>query len=163
MKDGNRAELNVVSYADKSLLAVGDMLASEMKKIGVVVNVTGTKDTRTYETEDNFDMILITYGMCMIGNPYYWNNTMVASTASSNTGHYNNPEVDKLIADMNAEPDTAKRDKICKEIQQHMIDDQHWIVFAHKMLWSVTNDKVENFKQSPCQYYLITNELDMKA
>lgn len=163
MKDGNRAELNVVSYADKSLLAVGDMLASEMKKIGVVVNVTGTKDTRTYETEDNFDMILITYGMCMIGNPYYWNNTMVASTASSNTGHYNNPEVDKLIADMNAEPDTAKRDKICKEIQQHMIDDQHWIVFAHKMLWSVTNDKVENFKQSPCQYYLITNELDMKS
>ena len=162
-KDGNRAALNVISYADNSLLAVGDMLSSEMKKIGVEVTVTGTKDTRTYEVEDNFDAILITYGMCMIGNPYYWNNTMVASTASSNSGHYNNPEVDQLIVELIAEPDTTKRDKICKEIQQHMIDDQHWIVFAHKMLWSVTNDKVLNFKQSPCQYYLIDNKIDMKA
>jgi peptide/nickel transport system substrate-binding protein len=89
--------------------------------------------------------------------------TPVASTASSNTGHYNNSEVDALIEELNAEPDTAKRDQICKQIQQHMIDDQHWIVFAHKKLWTVFNNRVSGFVQSPCQYYFTTNEIDITA
>jgi peptide/nickel transport system substrate-binding protein len=159
-KDGAVLDLKCVCYSDSSLLAVGDMLTSELKDLGINLSVVSTTDTRTYEEADDFDMILITYGMCMIGNPYYWNNTMVYSTASSNTGHYNNPEVDALIDQLNVEADMDKRDDICFQIEQHMIDDCHWIVFAHKKLWTVYNNTVvAPYEQSSCQYYLADNTL----
>ncbi len=161
-KDGVVLDLQCVAYADESLLAVGDLVASQLSEIGINMSVISTTDTRTYEEADDFDLILITYGMCMIGNPYYWNNTMVYSTASSNTGHYNNPEVDALIDEMNVEADTERRDELCKEIQQHMLDDCHWIVFAHKMLWTTYNSTVvASFEQNRCQYYLIDNTIEL--
>ncbi len=160
-KDGNKLSFKVVAYNDPSLLAVGDLLAAQLKEVGIEITVEATYDTRSYETADDFDMILITYGMAMIGNPYYWMNTMVASTANANSGHYANADVDKLIDEMNAASDEATRDDLCFQIEQHMIDDCHWIVFAHKCIYYVMSDKVTGFTASPCQYYTFTNEMDL--
>ncbi len=160
-KDGNKLSFKVVAYNDPSLLAVGDLLAAQLKEVGIEITVEATYDTRSYETADDFDMILITYGMAMIGNPYYWMNTMVASTANANSGHYANADVDKLIDEMNTASDEATRDDLCFQIQQHMLDDCHWIVFAHKCIYYVMSDKVTGFTASPCQYYTFTNEMDL--
>ncbi|MCI6018130.1 MAG: ABC transporter substrate-binding protein [Clostridiales bacterium] len=160
-KDGVKLSFKVVCYQDASLLAVADLLTSALKNIGIELTTEATYDTRSYEDTDDFDIIMITYGMAMIGNPYYWMNTMVASSANANTGHYNNTEVDSLIAKMNTTADTEQRDALCFEIQQHMLDDCHWVVFAHKSIYYVYADKVMNFTASPCQYYTIDNQIDI--
>lgn len=160
-RSGVDLSFRVVAYNDPALLAVGDLLASQLKKIGIKITVEATYDTRSYETADNFDMILITYGMAMIGNPYYWMNTMVASSANANSGHYANPEADTLIAQMNKAPTAQERDALCFQIQQHMLDDCHWIVFAHKSIYYVFSDKVTGFTASPCQYYTFDNQIDL--
>ena len=160
-KDGVKLSFKVVCYASDALLSTDDLLASQLKDIGIALAIESTYDTRSYETADDFDMIMITYGMAMIGNPYYWMNTMVASTANANSGHYSNPEVDTLIAKMNAAKTTEERDDLCFQIQQHMLDDCHWIVFAHKCIYYVHSDKVLNFTASPCQYYTFNNQIDL--
>ena len=160
-KDGVSLSFKVVSYASDDLLRTADLLASQLKEIGIEITVESTYDTRSYETADDFDMILITYGMAMIGNPYYWMNTMVASDANANSGHYSNPQVDALIDQMNAADTDEERDDLCFQIQQHMLDDCHWIVFAHKCIYYVHSDRVLNFTASPCQYYTFDNQIDL--
>lgn len=161
-KDGVKLSFKMVSFQDASLLAVADLLTSTLKDIGIELSTEATYDTRSFEDADDFDILLITYGMAMIGNPYYWMNTMVASTANANTGHYNNAQVDTLISQMNAAKDTAERDDLCFQIQQHMIDDCHWVVFAHKSIYYVYNSKLKNFTASPCQYYTMDNLMDIE-
>lgn len=160
-KDGVTLSIQMVCYTDDSLLAVADMLSSELSKLGIELNVTSTYDYISYEAEDNFDIMMITYGMAMIGNPYYWMSTMVDSEANANSGHYANAEVDALIDQMNAAFEPDQRDALCFEIQQHMLDDCHWVVFAHKDIFYVYSDHVTNFKASPCQYYVLDNQIDL--
>ena len=71
-KDGVTLSFKVVCYASDALLSTADLLASQLKDIGIALTIESTYDTRSYETADDFDMIMITYGMAMIGNPYYW-------------------------------------------------------------------------------------------
>ncbi len=69
--------------------------------------------------------------------------------APVNSGHYSNPEVDKLIDAARAEPDQAKRAALYKQMQAILADDAPWVFICNWKQNGVSAANVKGFQLHP--------------
>jgi len=69
--------------------------------------------------------------------------------AAINSGYYSNPEVDKLIDEGRAEPDTIKRAAIYRRMQEIVFDDAPWVYVANWKQNAVVAKSVKGFDLHP--------------
>ena len=84
-------------------------------------------------------------------------NTIAHSTGNLNFG-YNNPEVDKLIEQLQEEFDTAKRAELAIEIQNKLLEDDSFCFMFHMNMFMAYKKGVKGINQSAVDYYHITKD-----
>jgi ABC-type transport system substrate-binding protein len=75
------------------------------------------------------------------------------SKGAGNTAFYENPEVDKLLADAVAVADQEERKKIYHQAEQIIVDDAPWIFIGYQKHQVVTRANVTDFQLQPTYIY----------
>ena len=76
-----------------------------------------------------------------------------ASIGAGNTAFYENPDVDKLLADAVAVSDQEERKKIYHQAEQLIVDDAPWIFLGYQKHQVVTRANITDFQLQPTYIY----------
>ncbi|TDR85254.1 ABC transporter substrate-binding protein [Enterovirga rhinocerotis] len=129
--DGTRFALSLdyIPYGD-DYKRTGEFIKASLKRVGIDVNVRG-QDTAAYTRrvygDRDFD-IAITW-FAAFSDPQvgvtraYWSDSIGKNVPWTNASGYRNPTVDKIIADVQGEPDPAKRIALFKQFQRIVLGD----------------------------------------
>lgn len=157
---GFRAVLWAMDTLTDTNLAV--VLSEQLRQVGIDLEILRydrsvywdrfdaylTSDGKKYPTKPGvFDMFVAgwTGGEMPHGFLYY----LFRSNDSSNAGFYENPEVDRLLAESLEVTDEAKRDAIYKKLQAIIVADAPWIFAYHSQLIMGMNPTLEGFTPHP--------------
>ncbi len=162
-KDGTALSFTTITYSyNTACMQLADMLQAELGNIGIQLNI------ETYDVLDDsltsgaFDIAILNYAMAPIGTSQYFVNMMFTTGASNNYGSYTNEKVDTLAKELGVTMEKEKRDSITKEICQEVLNDQAFAFVADQQLIFAYSKKVSGIKINPTEYYLITNEIEVK-
>lgn len=154
---GFEATLWAMDTATDTNLAV--ILSEQLRRLGIRLNIIRydravywdkfdaylTNDGKKYPTKEGvFDMFVAgwTGGETPHGYLYY----LFRSDDSSNSSFYENPEVDRLLAESLKTTDEAARDEIYKKLQEIIVTDAPWIFGYHNHLVLGMNPLLEGFQ-----------------
>lgn len=71
-------------------------------------------------------------------------------------------QVDELLVELAVEGDNDRRNELAVEIQQQILEDVPVINLCHLKIFVVTQKNVVNAKADPCEYYYLTQDLDVE-
>ena len=155
-KNSEKLSLNIITYSTKAELPVFcDALKSQLKEVGIELNVSVYESIIEQSQSGDFDICLYSFTMLPTGDPEYFIDIAFKTGASSNYGHYSNEEVDKLANKLSTEFDTTKRNELATQICQIVMDDAGFAVIGHANYTYVMNKKVTNLEAHPSEYYLL--------
>lgn len=157
--DGNRFSLSLdyIPYGD-DFKRTGEFIKASLKRVGIEVNVRG-QDTAAYTRrlygDRDFD-IAITW-FAAFSDPQvgvtraYWSQSVGKNIPWTNASGYRNPAIDKIIAEVQGEPDGAKRVELFKRFQRTVMEDlptlpllelRFFTVEASNLRHPITGDQV---------------------
>ena len=165
LADGTPVEITLYNCSTyERFVRLADDLQSKLASIGIKLNITSVdywlQDTETYN-KDNPDMTIDSYGMAPTGDAGYFANMMFTSKGSGNFGKYSNPDVDKLVEQLNATFDDNERTELTKQISQKVLDDSPYIFFGNSQTSYIAREGVTGFALAPSEYYFITVDTDV--
>ena len=165
LADGTPVEIkfyNCATYERFDRLSAD--LQQKLEQIGIKLDIVSVdywlQDEETY-TKDDPDLTLDSYGMAPTGDADYFASMCFVSDASQNFGKYSNPEVDALVAQLEATFDEAERTDIIKQISQKVLDDNAYIFFGNSETSYIAREGVTGFALAPSEYYFITVDTDI--
>lgn len=163
--DGAPLSLDLYTCTNyERFVSEADDLQSNLAQAGIKLNIVPTdyflEDAETFAADDP-DMTLDSYAMAPTGNQAYFANMGFATNASNNFGKYSNPEVDALIAQLNATYDADERNALAIQIAQRVLSDLPYIFFANTEACVVADSSVKGLDAAPSEYYFITVDADI--
>jgi peptide/nickel transport system substrate-binding protein len=160
-KNGKNINLIIAvgSGGNDSLFA--QSLQSRLKEIGLKLDIKTYENANTLYSDNDFDIGMSGLMMAPTGNPQYFINLAFITGGSRNEGHYSNPEVDSLAKELETTYGQAKRDEITFKIEQIIIDDVSYVVFANRLADCVTKAEVKGIVMNPSEYYIIDKNTDI--
>jgi peptide/nickel transport system substrate-binding protein len=144
--DGIRAKMTIdyIPGSDEQQKNVAEYLKSQLKKIGIELEVRASPDFPTWAGRvggHDFDMsmdIVFNWGDPVIGvHRTYLSSNIRQGVIWSNTQSYSNPKVDEILNAAAVEPDTAKRKALYDEFQM-IIGDDVPIYFVNSLPYHTT-------------------------
>lgn len=103
------------------------LIQAELAKIGVKMNIQNVARAQFLEMQKEKNLTAyISKWTSFVNDPGYHLGFLLYGKGSSNYGNYENPQVDKLWEQANAEPDQAKRDVLYKQAQEIITTDAPW-------------------------------------
>lgn len=161
-KDGERLSINWLTYPSRlELPKLAEYAQATLKEIGIEVNVNNTADHLSYASAGEFDLYVSSLTTAPTGDPEYFFNSTVTQTAAKNYGKYQNPEVDTIISELRSTFDTEKRSELAVQAQQIILDDGAYFFVSHLNMGVVTKANVSGIVVHPCDYYIITENLQI--
>lgn len=121
--DGYYFKLTLTFFESGNWADVVSIIKANLDKVGIKVDIEAMEmaawQTKVLENQDYQMTMLAGYQ----GPDVSAISGRIRSTGSTNVAGYNNPELDKLLADGAAETDLAKRQEIYSEVQRIMLED----------------------------------------
>lgn len=150
-KDGKPLELSLFTWPQRpGQPPMAEALASQMKEIGIKVNV----DVVDYSVIDErrsrgeWDMVLGAMNVAMVPDPSYILESNFKTGGSSNNG-YSNAEVDQLLNDASQTNDQKKRLEDFNQVQEIVQEDLPIITVAYYGLAIAMKDYVKGYVFDP--------------
>lgn len=154
-------EVKLTTMDSKERIALAEVVQSQLKGIGIKVNIEVMEYGTFVETvhSGNTEMILISWRNVTGDADYNQYNLMHSKSkgASGNTSFYSNPEVDKLVEDARKESDTDKRLEMYAKAQEIEMEDAVYIPVRIIENVAVISKDVSGFEISPSGYLELTN------
>ncbi len=149
--DGKKPRLTV-SYkttTDLTRVAVAKAIASDLKKVGIDVNVE-TLEWGRFKADVEAGKVQM-WSLSWIGfkDPDIYRFAFATESFPPNGGNrgwYSNPELDKLLSAARAETDFAKRAASYEKVQQLVATEQPYVFLWHEEIFAVVNKKVSGFE-----------------
>ena len=158
--NGEPISLRLLTYQTKAELPIFcNEMASSAKQLGIELKVEVYESVTEQEKTGDFDLMMISYAMVPTGDPQYFASLAFRTGGSSNYGHYSNPAVDDLIAQLETETDSEARIALTKEIQELVMEDAGFLVIGHSKYYYVMNANVTGLHTNPSEYYLLNAEI----
>ena len=158
--NGEPISLRLLTYQTKAELPIFcNEMASSAKQLGIELKVEVYESVTEQEKTGDFDLMMISYAMVPTGDPQYFASLAFRTGGSSNYGHYSNPAVDDLIAQLETETDSEARIALTKEIQDLVMEDAGFLVIGHSKYYYVMNANVTGLHTNPSEYYLLNAEI----
>ena len=154
-KDGSAVSLVMAIGLGESDSLFAQALRSNLRQIGIDLQIEPHENTNTTYEEGTFDIALKNLHMAPTGNPQYFFDLCFLPGVSNNNGGYDNPEVTSLIEKLAATADPDERNDIAFEIEQKVLDDMYYLVFANIDFTSVCKDTVTGLVMNPSEYYIV--------
>jgi len=160
-KDGEKLTLILVSSTDNETMNNSQALQSNLKSIGVDLQIEEYKSASD-GTAEGKEWDLTTGGKILAptGNIQYFANTMLKTGASTNVGNYSNAEIDALAVQLESTFDTNERDDIARQIVQNVLDDGYIAPIAFRNFFAVSTTNIKDFNINPSKYYFLDNQID---
>ena len=164
-KDGIPVCLNLCYYAARSLDSIALLMQEQLKSIGIDVTLACAEDPdSTYIASGDFDIALY----CMIsdknGDPYYFIDSTLRSSAYFNVGGFDDQECESLINQLQYEVDSEVRTELANKIIQTAIDDNAFGYIGLFNKITVSRPEVSGiFENSPFDFYLIDADTDIEG
>ena len=164
-KDGQKLTLKLAGISTRSEFKdLCDVLQSTLKEVGIDLQVQLYEKLETKEeyAAADCDISLDSKAMAPTGNPQYFINTSFVTGASANFGHYSNSTVDQLAKQLETTFGTEERDNLIFQIEQQILNDTSYIVFADQNYTCIGNTKVTGFTADPSEYYFLNKDIGIK-
>lgn len=94
-------------YESDSVVAAA--MQSQLKEIGVGLELTSYEDLTDHQKSGNYDLALTSINTGITGDPQYILDFYFKTGAEWNVGGYSNPKLDQLIERLHSEFDVEKR------------------------------------------------------
>lgn len=161
-KNGRPLTVRWLTYTSRQELPVlAEAAQATLKEVGIKVEVNATDAYRSVLKQGNYDVFAKAFVTAPTGEGSYYFKTNVLADAVDNVGHYNNPRIQELMAQLDQTTEPAVRQAIFQEMTQTVLDDAAFIYVAHLKMNLVMKHKVVNFKASPTDYYELNKDVDM--
>ena len=154
-KDGQKLSFKILTYTVFQPLAVA--LQSQWKKVGINTELAPVETTASNQLMLDGNFEIATYCSCgsATGDIAGQLRAFYRTGVVSNYGGYSNPDVDKLIDQLETEFDAAKQATIAKQVQKLVHDDVALIyLFASTQWGAAYTSKVQGIDKSLSRHIL---------
>lgn len=129
-----------VDRADEEYLGI--TFQENLKQIGINLKVERLEATtlKASWNDPNYQVALQKFGPTFPDINFSY---VFASTASANRSHVNDPYVDEMIAKAAAEPDSAVRTELYRELNTYITEKAYWVPIAIPQIFAATRADVE--------------------
>jgi peptide/nickel transport system substrate-binding protein len=123
-----------------------ELFAAHMRPLGMSVEVVPTDDLGATLEDGDFDIMLFAW----VFSPAPFSNAQQtwSSTSASNYGHYNNPEVDRLLAEAAGSTDPAAARGQLNEADKLLSEDSYVLPLYQKPTLIAVQDTVANIRNN---------------
>lgn len=149
--------------ADSAILATA--VQSDLKKIGVHMEILSVENLSDYQTQGNFDFYTGNDNSAPTGDPQIWLETMYTGLGTSgkkNLTSFQDDKIDAIVAEMNSTFDTQARYELAAQAAQILNDDAANLFLTNSYLNMVSVAKVKNAVQPVADYYFITKDITVE-
>lgn len=141
----------VVNAGNATDEAIAVLLQQQLAQAGVTVNLQKVDPSQSWDMLVNGDYdISVMYWTNDVLDPDQKTTFVLGHDANMNyMTRYNNPVVEKLVADARLELDPIKREAMYVELQKTAKADVNWVDLYYSPYVNVTRANVDNFFQNP--------------
>ncbi|MYF89980.1 MAG: ABC transporter substrate-binding protein [Boseongicola sp. SB0676_bin_33] len=161
MLDGAPMEIDIVTYSSRAALPpTAELTQAFLQAIGVTTNVRVGEYGASNDAiaAGDADMFLQAWVTTPQGDPGAVLETLLKSNGGSNTGGYNSPELDQLLADGRITFDQEDRERIYDRVQEIIAEDAAMIPVFHVSQVNVARAGLTGYAVHPTETYWITHE-----
>lgn len=155
------------STGDAATLAVA--LQSNLKDIGVNMNINTIENMADVREKGEFDMYTTALNSAPTGDPQVWLETMytlgsddLQTSSTSNATKYRSDAMDSVVDRLKTTFDTKERYSLAQEGSQVLLDDAADLYLTNNMLTMISSSKLENCIQPVCDFYMLTKDMKIK-
>lgn len=161
MLDGAPLEIEILTYSSRAALPpTAELTQAFLQQIGISASISvgeyGASNDALAAGEG--DIFLQAWVMLPQGEPGSILGFLLDSKGGSNAGHYSNPEMDRLLAQVRMTFDQAKRKAIYERIQQIIAQDGALIPVFHVSQANVSVAGLTGYAVHPTETYWLTHE-----
>ena len=163
-KDGKELTLELATYSARpELPLIAQLLQSDAAKIGVTIHISTVENADTYIRE-NKEWDIVTYSSLSAprGDGGYFLNSAFMPGGSLNGTDYENDSIIDAVKKLNATSDMAERAKLTQAAVKAVMDAVPHSYVIYPNLIVGMNNRVTGWEPGPEEYYIITNQLDVK-
>ena len=161
-KDGSPLSFSLVTYSSRAELpALAAAFQSQCGQVGIDVTVTVSESVDDLLKADQFDIAAYAFVTLPTGDPSSYLNTVMGAGGWSNFGHYENPEIQTLLEELDHTFDPDARASLAAQIVQIALDDDAYCFMDHLEMSLVTSAAVSGLTPHPSDYYQITVDTDI--
>ncbi|MEP2980213.1 MAG: ABC transporter substrate-binding protein [Lentilitoribacter sp.] len=163
--DGKPLEIDIVTYSSRAALPpTAELTQAFLQIIGVKANVRVGEYSASNDAiaAGDADMFLQAWVMTPQGDPGAVLEALLKSDGGSNSGQYNNAELDKLLAEGRTTFDTDARKVIYDKVQMIVASDAAMIPVFHVAQNNVAKAGLTGYAVHPTETYWITHETAFK-
>ncbi len=162
--DGAPLRFELVTYSSRAELpTLSAAFQSQCRQVGIDVHVTVSESCDDLLRADQFDIAAYAFVTLPTGDPASYLNTVMGADGWSNFGHYDSPQVQALLEQLDSEFDTGRRAELAAEIVQQALDDEAYCFMDHLEMSLVTKATVTGLEPHPSDYYQINVDTDIAA
>jgi len=161
MLDGEPLEIDIVTYSSRAALPpTAELTQAFLQSIGVTAKVSVGEYGASNDAiaDGSADMFLQAWVTTPQGDPGAVLEALLKSDGGSNSGKYNNPELDKLLETGRETFEHAERKKIYDRIQEIVAEDAAMIPVFHVSQVNVAREGLENYAVHPIETYWVTKD-----
>ncbi|MEM8787099.1 MAG: ABC transporter substrate-binding protein [Pseudomonadota bacterium] len=161
MLDGAPLEIDIVTYSSRAALPpTAELTQAFLQAIGVsaTISVGEYGASNDAVAAGDADMFLQAWVTTPQGDPGAVLEALLKSTGGSNSGGYDNPELDQLLADGRTTFDQAGREEIYDRVQEIVFEDAAMIPVFHVSQVNVARAGLTGYAVHPTETYWITHE-----
>ncbi|WP_260984811.1 ABC transporter substrate-binding protein [Paenibacillus xylanexedens] len=162
-KDGKKLSLQLIlnsAYESDSVVATA--MQSQLKEIGVGLELASYEDLTDHQKSGNYDLALTSINTGITGDPQYILDFYFKTGAEWNVGGYSNPKLDELIERLHSEFDVEKRYALAAEAQQIILDDAAYMFLTYTPINIVSKSNVKGATMYPIDFYLLDRNIKVE-
>ena len=161
-RDGLLLSFDLVTYNSRVELPVlAAAFQSQCRQAGIAVDITVSESPDEVLRSDQFDIAAYAFVTLPTGDPGSYLNTVMGSGGWSNFGHYDNPEIQTLLEELNGTFDPERRADLAAQIVQIALNDDAYCFMEHLDMSLVVRADVVGLTPHPSDYYQITVDTDL--
>ena len=134
-------------------------MQAQLKQIGIDVQIKNFEKA-TFFAPGDFDIGLYYVVTMPVGDPYDFLYNAYDKDSKVNFGHYDNPEVQEWLEELQKLPDGEARMQLVHKIQQAVIDDAAMDFVGFNTIQVGMGKNVKGYLITPNDYYQVTKDLE---
>ncbi|MFT4398774.1 nickel ABC transporter substrate-binding protein [Bacillus sp. SW14] len=164
-KDGKTLSFTLLTYQSRpELPLIAQLIQSNAKKLGITIDIQQVENVDEYMAEHH-DWGLATYSSLTAprGDAGYFLNAAYHEKGALNYGQVNDAKLNGILDELNQTVDIPRRESLAKEAAE-IIDEKvlNSFMVHPNIIVAYNKERVKNWKTTRSEYYMLTNELEVK-
>jgi len=161
VKDGRRLACTLYSSVGSTApTTMAQVIQAQLRPLGFDIEVQQRQDYAEVIQGGEWDAAMTSWATLPTGDPFYLPSVTHASGGVFNDGKYANPQLDRLVEQMQGEPDAAKRSALSRQVQEIIkADAPNAYLVAEPRVEAFRKGKLKNYTPHPNDLYFIDSSI----